>query len=332
MQSLDSSRHISEVTPAWSAILGLLVLAAVLVATVLLASKQRSAILGRIGAALGLLAWIVPAVAVVSMIGLHSVRHRVYLPEEQPATVEEGSDHSHTIPVGLSTNTGSPDVPTAVVSPPRLVVRSISTDEPGWIKGPQTANGRELVCLSSQRFATLAEAERQITAEAMLLVKERYKNRKVTELTGVFPNSLGWEPPLEIIDQYAVVNMVGEVKDKDFGNGIIDKIYRAHLKLDFSPNLRDELEGSWRDYTAQQRLVGLGSALGLVTLVLGTFAGYFRLDDATGGAHRWRLKLAAAALIVAGGLVAGSAIHAERSAPSSPPSSGHEEPAHLHEA
>jgi hypothetical protein len=299
-------------------ILGLLALAAVLVATVLLASNQRSAILGRIGAALGLLAWIVPAVALVSMIGIRSVA----VPASSVAVTPVSHAGAGTVPVENP----------APQPPPRLVVRAISTDEPEWTKGPQTANGRELVCLSSQRFATLAEAEQQITSEALWRVKERYKNREVTELTGVFPNSPGWEPPLEIIDQFAVVNMVGEVKDKDFGNGITGKIYRAHLKLDFSPNLRDELEASWRGYTAQQRLIGLGSALGLVTLVLGAVAGYFRLDDATGGAYRWRLKLAAAALIVAGGLIAGKASHAERSGHSSPPPGGHEEQVRLHEA
>jgi hypothetical protein len=79
-------------------------------------------------------------------------------------------------------------------------------------------------------------------------------------------------------------------------------MYRVHLRYDFSPQLQDALSSHWRGRTVEHRIGILGGMLGLVTLMLGTAAGYFRLDDATGGKYRRRLKLAAALVVAAGGL------------------------------
>jgi len=46
------------------------------------------------------------------------------------------------------------------------------------------------------------------------------------------------------------------------------------------------LHASWDEQIVNHRLMELGGVLGLVTLVLATSAGYFRLDDWTGGKYR----------------------------------------------
>ena len=58
----------------------------------------------------------------------------------------------------------------------------------------------------------------------------------------------------------------------------------------------------WREQIVERRLWTLGSLLGVFTLILGATATYLRLDAATSGAYRLRLKLATVALIVAGGM------------------------------
>src|SRR5262249_31756632 len=119
-----------------------------------------------------------------------------------------------------------------------------------------------------------------------------------------YPLAGDWTVPVALIDQNAVNAIVGEVFDKDFGNGVTGKMYRAHLRLDMNSSLRKALQGSWNNQIVNHRLIELGGILGLATLTLASLAGYYRLDDATHGQYRRRLKLAAAALVSAGGLVA----------------------------
>ena len=75
-----------------------------------------------------------------------------------------------------------------------------------------------LVSLSSQRFATLHEAEQQLTAQAVSYVKQFYHDE--------YPLSGDWTVPVSIIERNAVHNLVGETMDKDFGNGIQGTMYR----------------------------------------------------------------------------------------------------------
>ncbi len=65
---------------------------------------------------------------------------------------------------------------------------------------------------------------------------------------------------------------------------------------------RQALHESWHDQIVKQRLIMLGTGLGMVTVMLAASAGYFRLNEMTHGQYGGRLKLAAAALIGAAGL------------------------------
>lgn len=177
-----------------------------------------------------------------------------------------------------------------------LKVRETGTKPPFWAGTEPVASGDGvLVPMSSQRFATLGEAEQQVTAQAVAYVRKFYDSE--------CPLSGDWTVPLAIIEQNAVNTIVGEEFEKDFGNGVTGKMYRAHLRMDVGPALRKALHASWQDQVVSHRLMMLGGIMGVVTLMLATSTGYFWLDDATGGQYRRRLKLAAAALIAAGGLI-----------------------------
>jgi hypothetical protein len=85
-------------------------------------------------------------------------------------------------------------------------------------------------------------------------------------------------------------------------------VVRVHAILDFSPRMLDELYSAWRAQIAERRLWTVGGLVGLATLLVASLAGYLRLDAATHGGYRRRLKLATVSLIVAGGLIAASVL------------------------
>src|SRR5207237_1876108 len=114
--------------------------------------------------------------------------------------------------------------------------------EPEWAgKDPVPSADGVLVPLSSQRFATLQEAEQQVTELASAYIRKFYQDEYA------IPG--GWTVPVAAIQQHAVNTIVGEEIDKDFGDGIgAKKMYRAHLRLDLNSALRKALRGSWQDH------------------------------------------------------------------------------------
>ena len=345
--------------------LGLVSLALVAVVTVLLASRRPIIPFRQIKAVAVTLLWIVPALAVVGLIGvraphvesrsvIHEEFHSTTRPEtfrsvptvttnssfvtnssvaNNPVTTTQESspgvapvlgesqqslplaEKRATDPGQIIANRTSEDrltSPSAGIGPvsgidvsfynslpvgAALKARETRAGAPEWVgQQPVPGDNGILVSLSSQRFATLPEAERDVTAQAIGYVKEFYGNE--------FPLTGDCMVPVAIIEQNAVHKLVGESLEKDFGNGIHGTMYRAHLQLELNSQLRKTLHDSWQGQVVEHRLIVLGSMLGLVTLMLATSAGYFRLDHLTGGLYRRRLKFAAASLIAAGSLVA----------------------------
>ncbi|MGE5194668.1 MAG: hypothetical protein ACM3U2_19420, partial [Deltaproteobacteria bacterium] len=117
-----------------------------------------------------------------------------------------------------------------------------------------------LVALSSQRFATIGEAEEQVTAQAVDYLRKFYRDE--------YPLRGDWTVPVAVIEQNALNSVVGEMFDKDFGNGVTQKMYRAHLRLDVNSALRQAVHASWHDQIVARRLTELGGILGLATLML----------------------------------------------------------------
>jgi hypothetical protein len=178
----------------------------------------------------------------------------------------------------------------------RLHARSIVSEEPDWVRNGTIPDDKGiLVPLSSQRFATIEEAEQQVTRLAVGYLKNFYAREH--------PARGEWNVPVSIIDRDAVNTIVAQQIEKDFG-----KMYLVHLRLNLNDRLRGSLQEAWRGQVVTQRLWMLGGGVGLMTLLLGTAAGYFRLDNLTGGKYRGRLKLAAASLIGAAGLVTGAVV------------------------
>jgi hypothetical protein len=363
MPQLPSSAPTFSINLPWAALLalGLAFLACIAVVTVLLSARRPIIPFQKIKAAVVTLLWIVPALAVVGMIGfrwesrhfdrqLPNVESQSAIREEVRSTLRyDSSEPVSTVvtasvtktvemPAGGAAIAAEAEQPApaeaAVTARPVsisnveaaanevaqarreerrrqrdanslmaphvdgvLKVVETHAGEPDWAgKEPVPSDKGTLVALSSQRFATLQEAEQQLTALAASYVREFYKDE--------YPLSGGWTVPVSIIERNAVRKLVGETQEKDFGNGFQSTMYRAHLQLELNSAMRKALHDSWHGQIVSHRLTVLGSMLGLVTLMLATSAGYFRLDDLTGGLYRRRLKFAAASLIAAGSLVA----------------------------
>lgn len=264
------------------AVIGMLIFSAVLIFAVLWASGKPVIPWSRVKSALATALWVASALGVVAWVGVRTSVRTVVTAERMPTSESDLTARSN--------------------APARLRIRQTSSDAPTWINpASEGPDGPAQIVLSSQRFATLEEAETQITEQAAVRIREYWRASN----GGNSPA----EVPVSLIEQFAVKEMVGEIIDKDFGNGIKGKMYRVHLWLDTTDSrLRDAVQKLWHSQVAEYRLILLGSAAGLMTLMLGAAAGYFRLDELTGGQYRGRLQLAAASLITAGGLVAATVI------------------------
>jgi hypothetical protein len=66
----------------------------------------------------------------------------------------------------------------------------------------------------------------------------------------------------------------------------------------FDKEFQDRVTQEWAKVHLSERLWYLGGGLGVVLLLLSLAYGYLKIDLATGGAYRWRLRLAAATILV----------------------------------
>ncbi len=300
------------------AALGLAVLGFIALLTVLLAARRSIFPMQQIKSVATTVLWVVPALALVGLIGMRSgVVKTEHSSVTQSRTAQHGGvyEEVHSTARNVSLESTSQAVPVSqapiadwqtgkdvVAFNAESLDQVLKTGEtragaPEWAeKDPVPSENGTLVSLSSQRFATLTEAEQQLTALAVSYVKQFYHNE--------YPLAGDWTVPVSLIERNAVRKVVGETLDQDFGNGIRGTMYRAHAQLELNSALRKGIRDSCKGQIVSHRLTALGCMLGLVTLMLATSAGYFRLDDLTAGLYRGRLKFAAASLVAAGGLVA----------------------------
>lgn len=303
-----SFHHATTIHHEWTwgflLIVGLLLVALVIVARVLIASRHSLIIWKNLTAIFSILVWVVPAIAVVGLIGVKQLR-LTDIPVSPSA--ETGTAAESRIADRPTGNAGRIPPPPAPV--PRLRARRISGEDPKLPVQAAQSHDPNQFCLSSERYATLEEAEYALTRQALGHVRAVCTHETPDIAEWLSRRSLS-DPQflIDLVNQYGVKDLAGETMDWDFKIGTTGKMYRAHLWFSFSPELRDALRRRWEAETAERRLILLGSLLGLVTLMLGTAAGYFRLDDATGGAFRGRLKLAALAVVAAGSLAVAGAI------------------------
>jgi hypothetical protein len=146
-----------------------------------------------------------------------------------------------------------------------------------------------LTTVVSARGASVADAERQLAAEtAGVLRKEYPKDAGLTGSSRLTPQSL--QPLVARKFVQPGYETVGVHRNK---------IARVYWQLDLSGKNRDAV----RSELATPRLWIVVGAIGLLAIVFIGIATYLRLDAATAGRYRLRLKLATTTLICASGLL-----------------------------
>jgi hypothetical protein len=81
-------------------------------------------------------------------------------------------------------------------------------------------------------------------------------------------------------------------------------MHKAHWQVARTPEVARFFFDKWRPLAVQQRLIWAGAAVGLLTLIFGALGAYYRLNAATAGRYRGRLRFATGAVCIAGGLAA----------------------------
>jgi hypothetical protein len=186
-------------------------------------------------------------------------------------------------------------------STPEPGARSLEPALPDWVTHPPSTieNGVEQVLLTSKQYATEDEAREELEQLAELKVKEYFHRDH--------PYKGHWTLPANFVDVQSNHSLFPkqfvEPIDRTVGTHSF-RVQRVHALLSLSPQVREDLYPKWREQIVGRRLWSLGGIAGMLTLVVGSIAGYLRLDAATKGSYRRRLKLATVSLIVAGGLAA----------------------------
>ena len=272
--------------PVWSMIIPLLGLFALaIMAYVLLKSRERKFSLG------GFFSFIFSAILVLTVVAVMAYLVAISAPQfaEQSATIEVHFEKQQLIDTSIPEN-ATETIPVTTNKP--SVERD--PDLPEWVGQPEVVSDeRKLVSLSSQQYATVEEAEREVLREAEVRIQKDFEK--------TYPYKGSWVFPEEFVEKHYLSEPYVEKTTGNTENATFEMV-RVHRRLTLSSAAHKKLYPVWREQIVERRLWTLGSLLGVFTLILGATATYLRLDAATSGAYRLRLKLATVALIVAGGM------------------------------
>jgi len=174
-----------------------------------------------------------------------------------------------------------------------------SAKRPAWIDAPPstTADGYE-VAVKAGPWKTPIECQQALDEEIATAV-ERYVARRIGEDA---------REQVTLPADYARRHLV---KDQwlEKINTSLGEMYNLHALLAFDRQVEGKLRDAWNETVAAARLVLAAVVLGGAILLLSVIYGYLKIDLATGGAHRQRLRLATAGIVA---LVAAGAAYALR--------------------
>ena len=139
---------------------------------------------------------------------------------------------------------------------------------PDWVKELENAPpGSSLVSFSSDRFASIEEAEKQLWNKARDVVSRELEPR--------FTKYTQWRPPADFVKSHGLVlERCTERTTIDVGK-FVEPMYRVHWKVSLSKSVRDSLVAAWRPLVQETRLrdtalgfLGAAALLALVNVIL----------------------------------------------------------------
>ena len=137
-------------------------------------------------------------------------------------------------------------------------------------------------------YTTRVECDRELPA-ALSRAVDKYKQ------TCLGPGAQGRvRLPLSYVQEHVVKDTYEEWHDYSVG-----RMVKLHALMEFTPETKARIVEAWKQAVIQERIWVLGAAALGVLLVLATAYSYLKIDLATRGKYRGRLRLAAATALVA---------------------------------
>jgi len=169
---------------------------------------------------------------------------------------------------------------------------------PDWVEAePRKVGGAYQMAIAVGPYSTRLECDRELPEEL---------NRAIDEYVSVYigPRACGHvRLPLQYIQdeivkenwleqKQVVISPKGQIPEKRVA------MAQLHVLLEFDHAVNARIQEAWNTVVVRERLYGVGALTATLLVLLSTVYGYLRIDLATGGAYRGRLRLAAAAVIL----------------------------------
>ena len=169
----------------------------------------------------------------------------------ESAGSSESTDGARISASGLSINQGE---------------ESVATSKPAWVEaGDRTISADEqLVVLSSTLWSTAEEAAAELRPRAATLVRRDFEQRHPLLIERASPRLLTDDRLIEA----ALKRRFLEPVEQDFGT-FSSPMYRLWWQVEISPLVRTELYPDWKRGVVGNRVLAIGVALALLTLIAG---------------------------------------------------------------
>jgi hypothetical protein len=166
------------------------------------------------------------------------------------------------------------------------------TDEgrPEWVDAEPHRDGHAfLVPIKVGPFSSLSECEQGLP-RAMQEAVDEY----ATKLLGAEARR-SVRLPLDFLQEHVVQ---GQWEERTFSPALERDMYNLHVLMSFDREANARLLETARQAVVAERLTETAGMLAIVLLLLSIIYGYLKVDLATGGAYRWRLRLVAGAMLL----------------------------------
>jgi hypothetical protein len=141
-----------------------------------------------------------------------------------------------------------------------------------------------------------AEAENEARAQAVRTIRQ--------DLVLTYPAAAQWRIDVKLDDLDAVAAESIESKLFDFGNDEKEPMYRTHLLVELSDNVRGQMLKHWQPQLQEYRMAMLFTFGGLLTAVCFAGATCLKFDLRTEGQYRRSLRTATVLVVIAAAAVA----------------------------
>jgi len=185
---------------------------------------------------------------------------------------------------------GSPSLQGRPPAETSSVSKTPAVKRPDWVANPPQPSAElyELV-VKAGPWETPLECERQLD-EKITWAVDSYVAWRIGEEAST---------QLQLPADYAREHLVKESPWVEKVNTSVGEMYNVYALLQFDRQVEGKLQDLWNRILLGTRLLLSAAVLAGVLLILTVIYGYLKVDLATGGAYRGRLRLVAVAVLVA---------------------------------